>query len=133
LDILFDDDFIQIRINRENRYIEYQLKQVGSSDKFKLSMEQVFKYICETGCNKLLPIIDPNITLSEEASMWAESEWMPRLIKIGVRTYAIVNPKLEIGCDSLDKINALLMRRDSGITTLYFNNVLKARAWIARY
>ena len=128
MEILFENDFIQIRINREHKCVECQAKKYdNSSNQFITAMEKVFEFICRNGCNKLLPVLGDMSQVPEEVLLWVESNWFPRLIKKGVKTYAVVsqNPNLT------KSVSAKNPRNFNGITTVYFESIIKARSWIA--
>ena len=131
MEALFENEYIQININRKNRFIEYQLKKCDSSEDYINSMEMVYDYVCQNNCNKVLPVLMNRNPIPHDARIWSISNWFPRMVKQGVRTYAIVNIRSDYVYDPKDKLKAIYDRRNTGVTIVYFNDVDEARSWMS--
>ena len=127
MELLFENEYIQIRLIKKIKCIEYQWKKCPLNEHFIDLMEKVYRYINEHNCTKLIPDLRNQDRLSEDIRNWAMSDWFPRLVRKGVRTYAIVNPN----SDLTRRINEKNPRIINGITTVYFDDVTKARSWLA--
>lgn len=126
--VLYENEYIQIRLNGPHRCIEYQWKRHPPVEELKNSMDIVYKYISEHDCKKLLPDLRNLDRLPDDVRLWAESVWFPRLIKQGVRIYAIVSPNSALSRNVTTKTS----RNEFGITTRYFDDLFKARSWISK-
>jgi len=131
LEVLYENEYVQINIDRENKFLEYHLKKIESSEQYKNSMEKVYELVCKNDCNKLLPVLKNNTPIPKDARIWAISVWFPRLVKKGVSTFAVVNPYSGYASTPLDKLNSIYERRQTGIAIVYFNDLNKARTWIS--
>ena len=128
LELLYENEIIQIRLDQKHSCVECLLKKYNlSNDQIKASLEKVYKFVSENRCNKLLPILGDLSKAPKDIIYWAASEWFPQLVKSGIRTYAIVSPNSPL----TQSINAKNPRVVNGVTTVYFDNVMKARSWVA--
>lgn len=134
MEILYEDEYIQIRLNSPHKCIEYHWKKHASIEELKNLMDKVYKFVSVHGCNKLLPDLSNLKKLPDEVRIWAESEWFPLLVKKGVRTFAIVKRSSDWTSDSVDRLytTATASKVKLGITTAYFDDILKARSWISK-
>lgn len=131
--LLFENEYIKIWLNGQYRCIEFYWKCYPPNGQFKSLMEKVYSFVSEYKCTKLLPDLRNMTSLPEEVRLWAESNWFPRLVRKGVKTYAIVKRTYNWTSDSLDNFHctARSPRNAFGITTAYFDDIQKARSWIA--
>ena len=127
MEVLYENEYIQIRLNDPNKCIEYQWKKHAPTEELKNLMDKVYKYVSVHGCNKLLPDLRNLEKLPDEVRLWAESEWFPLLVKKGVRIYAVVSANSALSRDPTIKTS----KNEFGVITRYFDDVLKARTWIS--
>ena len=128
MEVLYENEYIQIRLNIPHNCIEYQWKKHASNEELKNLMGKVYRYVSVHGCTKLLPDLRNLKKLPDEILLWTESEWLPLLVKQGVRIYAVVSANSSLSRDTTIKTS----KNEFVITTRYFEDVLKARSWLSR-
>jgi hypothetical protein len=134
MELLYENEYIQIRLDDLHKCIEYQWKKHAPAEELKNLMLKIYGYVSKHSCDKLLPDLRNLDKLPEDIRLWAESDWFPRLIKQGVRIYAIVKHSYDWNGDAMERLypTTITSRTKLGITTAYFDDLIKARSWISK-
>jgi hypothetical protein len=130
--ILFDNEHIQITLDRVNFCIEYHWKVNSSLDDFKEMMNKICYFAHLYHCNKIIPDLDNFNNVTEEVINWTKSEWFPNLVKNGITTFLIINPFSESVIKFINNSEEFILglRNNTTIRTYYFNDIDSARDWL---
>jgi len=90
MDVVYDDEYIQIRINRPKKLLEYQWKKFVSELTFKRSLERVYDTICDHDVDKCLIDRTKFSVLPPHMRNWWETSWFPRIRENGIKRVAVV-------------------------------------------
>jgi hypothetical protein len=90
MDILYDDDYIQIRINRPKKLLEYEWKKFVSENTYKSSLERVYDTICDHDVDKCLINRTKLNILPPHMQNWWENFWFPRIRESGIKKIAVI-------------------------------------------
>ena len=90
MDVVYDDEYIQIRINRPKKLLEYAWKKFVSERAFKSSLERVYNTICDHDVEKCLIDRTKFSVLPPSMRNWWETSWFPRIRDNGIKKIAVV-------------------------------------------
>ena len=110
MDILYDDDYIQIRINRPKKLLEYEWKKFVSENTFKSSLERVYDTICGHDVDKCLINRTKFSILPPHMLHWWEHFWFPRIRDNGIKKIAVICESSNI--DNITMVLAYLAQED---------------------
>ena len=130
--ILFENRYIRIGLSERFHCLEYHWKESTTNRSLKILLNKVSYFAELYNCNKLIPDLDNIINLPDEMRFWAESEWFPNLVKIGIRTFLIVNSDSMLTMNSInDSKNFILnLKNNISIRTIYFSDLNTAMDWL---
>jgi len=110
MDILYDDEYIQIRINRLKKLLEYEWKKFVSENTFKSSLERVYDTICDHDVDKCLIYRTNFSVLPPHMLTWWENTWFPLVRENGIKKIAVVCGSSKI--DNISMVLAYLAQED---------------------
>jgi len=133
---LYNDKYIQIKLNQDNACMEYQWKRFVPDKAFRGLLDKIYDYTVEHKCDKMLVDMEKMRVIPVESQKWVESDWFPRMIGQGVKIFAMVMPKDKETTGSISKKEMDAMVQDqikkSGVASVTFNDLDKAKEWIAQ-
>jgi len=131
--ILHEDDLTQIRHDPAQNCIEWEVKAFVPSKELMEFFEKVYDYSNEYNCTKNLVDMTKMGVIPEDVQDWFQESWFPKMIKIGVKQFALINSKSVITKMSVEKMDKDIefMKEKFGITTAYFDNMEDAKAYLA--
>ena len=70
--------------------------------------------------------------IPNDAQIWVAKNWLPKMVQMGVYTFALVNTKSIIAKMSLKKIEENVQLKEGDVTNAYFDDIEEARNWLAK-
>ena len=130
---LFKDRNIVISLNPKNESIEFVWKKYISSELFKKALDQVYDCFFEEGCKNALCDMRKMGAIPQEAQDYIDTKWMPRMIHLGVKTYAFVTPQSASIGHTVDQLREQRAEKEAqaGVKTFFYSSLDAARDCIA--
>ena len=130
---LFKDRNIVISLNPNNESIEFVWKKYISSELFKKALDQVYDCFFEEGCKNALCDMRKMGAIPQEAQDYIDTKWMPRMIHLGVKTYAFVTPQSASIGHTVDQLREQRAEKEAqaGVKTFFYSSIDAARDCIA--
>ena len=91
---LYEDEYMQIRYDEAHNCIEYNWKKFASSAKYKELLDKVYQFFVDKRCDRFLADARQMKAIPEDAQVWTDTDWFPRMIQAGTKFIAVVNPEL---------------------------------------
>ena len=132
MNVLYEDDFTQIRHDAAQNCIEWEVKSFIPSKELKTFFERVYNYTEECNCNKNLVDMTKMGVIPEDVRDWFQEFWFPMMSDIGVKLFVLINSESVITQMSVNKMEEDIkgIKDKFGITTVYFDDIEKARSYI---
>ena len=130
---LFKDRNIVISLNPKNESIEFVWKKYISSELFKKALDQVYDCFFEEGYKNALCDMRKMGAIPQEAQDYIDTKWMPRMIHLGVKTYAFVTPQSASIGHTVDQLREQRAEKEAqaGVKTFFYSSLDAARDCIA--
>ena len=130
---LFKDKNIEIVLNQKHGSIEFKFKKFISSEAFRKELDQVYDCFFEQGCKKALCDMRKMGAIPQQAQQWIDTKWMPRMIQLGVKTWAFVMPPSASIGHTVDQLREQRAEKEAqaGVKTFFYNSIDAARDSIA--
>ena len=130
---LYEDEYIQIRLDDAHSCLEWEWKKFVPSDKYKELLDKAQQLFQDKGCNKFLSDLKAMKAVPQDAQQWTDADWFPRMLQGGLKYIAVVNPDMGGGSMSMRKMKEEIEAKLSaiGVTQKFFNTIGEARAFIA--
>ncbi len=135
MDILYEDEFMQVRHDEVHNCIEYSWKKFASSEKYKELLDKVYQFLVEKKSDRFLADATLMKAIPQDAQAWTDTDWFPRMIQAGTKFIAVVNPELGGGSMAMRKMREEMEEktRAIGIIQTFVDTLQKARDFIASH
>ena len=133
MEILHSKKFIEIRLLKEYKCIEWEWKQPATIKDTKKLLDKVYDFFVKHNCDKINNIMQSMGALPPELQEFVNTSWMPRMAQAGLKHVALVIPKSASADYTVEKIRDQVaeQREKGGIDEAAFGTIEEARAWIA--
>ncbi len=130
---LFKDRNIEIYQNIEYDSIEFMWRKFISSKILQEELERVYDCFFEEGCKKMLCDMRKMGALPFDAQQYIDTQWMPRMIQLGVKIYVFVMPPSASAGHTVDQLREQRAEKEAqaGIKTFFYGSIDAARDCIA--
>ncbi|NUQ79088.1 MAG: hypothetical protein HUU21_36665, partial [Polyangiaceae bacterium] len=110
------------------KIIHSEIRAFILGDEFRGLLEKGFDAVVKFGAHKWLSDDRGYYSLSEEDGHWADTDWSPRMIAAGWKSWAVVMPTKVIGQMHLRRW--IKKYADRGVTVHPFSTPDEAYAWL---
>ena len=86
--LLVSEDYLQIEYEPVNHWIYADWKGYQTEDSIKNGCESILKFMIQFKCQKVLNDNTNVIGIWTPASVWVGSNWFPRIIAAGLKSFA---------------------------------------------
>lgn len=124
----FNEDFLEIHYNDEDKYVLMKWKGFVHGDSFRLGLNKGLELIVMKKSSRWLADLRNMKVLSLEDQEWSSNNWFPRAIEGGIRKMAIVLPQSALG--KMGVKNVMNKVGDIKIETSYFPTIEEAEKWL---
>ncbi len=133
METVLDDKYIQIRVDKSKSRIEAEWKGFAPEEDYKDCLDKVYEFTCQHSCTKQITDMRQMKAIPEKANDWIQSDWFPRMVKQGVKKFALVNSSSAIAKLSVERADKGIEEKvgKSGIDTQYFEDIDSARGWLS--
>jgi hypothetical protein len=127
---ILDDQGASLWYHPESGVVHHKLHAFPASGLFRKLLEASAELVEKHHAAKYLSDDRDNLVVDPEDIKWAEQNWYPRVVKAGLRRWALVMPSSVVG--TLQAKGIIEHRRRQGLEVEGFDNVEAAMAWLAR-
>ncbi|MCP4675734.1 MAG: hypothetical protein GY854_09555 [Deltaproteobacteria bacterium] len=129
---VLDDEYIQIRVDEAKSSIEAEWKGFASEQDYKDRLDKVYEFTCQHRCTKQLTDMRNMKTIPDKANDWIQSNWFPKMVKQGIKKFALVNSKSVVAKLSVERADKGITDKTdkTGISTQFFDDLDSARGWL---
>ena len=133
MEILHSKKFIEIRLLKEYKCIEWEWKQPATIKETKKLLDKIHEFFVKNNCDKINNIMKNMGVLPPELQEFVNTSWMPRMAQAGLKHVALVIPKSASADYTVEKVRDQVadQREKTGIEEAAFGTIEEARAWIA--
>ena len=133
MEILHSKKFIEIRLLKEYKCIEWEWKQPATIKDTKKLLDKIHEFFVKNSCDKINNIMQKMGVLPPELQEFVNTSWMPRMAQAGLKYVALVIPKSASADYTVEKVRDQVadQREQTGIEEAAFGTIEEARAWIA--
>ena len=133
MEILHSKKFIEIRLHKEYKCIEWEWKQPATIKDTKKLLDKIHDFFVKNNCDKINNIMQNMGVLPPELQEFVNTSWMPRMAQAGLKYVALVIPKSASADYTVEKVRDQVadQREKGGIEEAAFGTIEEARAWIA--
>jgi SpoIIAA-like len=126
--IHFEAPHISIQFDSKTHSVIMEWKQFVRGDEFRSALDMGLNLLVQQGSSKWLADMRNMGVVAVDDQVWANIDWFPRAVKIGIRKMALVMPQSIVAQSSVIRI----MRRVDGINieTAMFDNQADAKQWL---
>jgi hypothetical protein len=125
---VMEDDCVVLWYHPRWKIIHHQYKKYPRSESLREMMDRGARYVERHKAEKWLSDDRRSSVLSDEDLKWSGSRWRPRVIKAGLRYWAIVPPATAIGTLNMNRLAR--EHRKLGVTVEFFDNAVTAMKWL---
>ena len=126
--LILQTDHVALWYYRELRIVHHQMVQAPSSEAFRELLSAGAETLERFSAIKWLSDDRGNTLLRPKDEKWADSEWLPRVLKAGFKFWAIVLPKAAIGKLNMRRLANEHVRR--GIVSRIETSPYTAFEWL---
>jgi hypothetical protein len=125
---IIDDETRRLVFYRESKVIHHTIKAPIYGDEFRELLTRGADGFEKNGATKWLSDDRANGAIAPEDNAWADSVWVPRVMRAGFRHWAIVVPQRAIGSLQMRRLSNEF--RDRGVDVRLFGAPEHAMAWL---
>ena len=130
--VLYEDDNIIIRLPDIPKCLFWKWKKYVPQETYKELLEKIYNFTREHGCDKVIMDLTDMKARSQELQQHIETNFFPRMIQLGVLSWANVKPAMGGGSMNVKKMDKDLtdVRDEHGVAVLFFDTMNEARNWL---
>jgi hypothetical protein len=125
---IVDGEYATLWYHPDSGIVHHYFKSSVSGEDFRRVLNRGIELLEEHGACKWLSDDRNNSALSPEDSLWAFSDWEPRVLDTKWRYWAIVSPEEIVG--RMDMARNIAAIRERGIEVRVFTDPAAALAWL---
>ena len=125
---ILDNEFITMWYYPDKKIIHHEFHKFSKGKPIRDALTAGVQHMEKTGCKKWLSDDRKNSVYVEEDRKWAESNYRPRILKAGIKFWAIILPEKAIG--QLNMKHVIKKYLEKGVTVETFEDAKKAMKWL---
>jgi hypothetical protein len=123
-----DNEFVTVQCDPEAGIVHHVMHRFVVSAMFRQALDTGLALMQAHGASKWLSDDRRNGAISSDDAQWARTDWRPRAIAAGFRTWAMVLPEVVVGQMRTRRI--VEEARRSGLTVRTFHDAAAALSWL---
>ncbi|HXU28577.1 MAG TPA: hypothetical protein VN698_15205 [Bacteroidia bacterium] len=100
----------------------------ATSNQFRQGTELMLNTLIKHNCTKVFADIEDMTIIGMEDQHWLESDFLPRAIKFGFKTIAIITPTSYFNKVAIESVSYKIDKEK--LTVAFFNNIENGTKWI---
>jgi hypothetical protein len=125
---LLDNEYATLWHHEESQIIHHQFKKWAKDGNFRDVLDKGYAQAQAKGVKKWLSDDRNNLVLSQADGEWATTVWVPKMVKIGWKYWAVVMPEKAVG--KLNMQQFIEGNAKHGITVKVFTEPVAALEWL---
>ncbi len=125
---VLDDEYVSLWYHSEMGIVHHKIHKYLVPGVFQKLLTAGAELLEKHGAQKFLSDDRTATVVAPEDIEWADENWYPRVIKAGLKHWAMVLPSTAVGTLQLNKI--IRDRRKQGLDVETFEDVDTAMAWL---
>lgn len=121
-------DIYNIYFDRAINAVVMEWDGYATSKQFKEGTELMLYTLIKNDTSKVLADIKDMVLIGMEDQKWLDTEFLPRAIKFGFKTIAIIKPDSYFNKVAVESISYKVDK--DKLTINFFNNIEEAKAWL---
>lgn len=132
MSVVYEDDYVTIKVNEVGGYVEHEWKKFCPMEPFKAALNKTHQLMIDNNKKKLVIGMEKLGAYNQESTSWVQSDWFPKMMRQGVKNYAIAMGSSALGKMSINRTkDSVQSQVDShGVKTEYFGTLVEARAYM---
>ncbi|WP_040496435.1 hypothetical protein [Fulvivirga imtechensis] len=124
------DKIYQIQFDSQNQWVTMLWEGYVSSIDFREGTEMMLNLLIENRTSKVLANIKDMLLIDKEDQQWLQNYFLPRAMRFGFRTLAIVKPTSYFNLAAIEEISTGIREKEFKIEL--FDSVKDAQNWLSR-
>lgn len=125
---VLDDEYVSLWYHPEAGIVHHRIHKYLVPGVFRKLLTAGAEQLEVHGATKYLSDDRSNVVVAPEDVQWADENWYPRVVKAGLRRWALVLPSTIVGTVQARAI--LEKRRIQGLDVEGFDSIEAAMAWL---
>ena len=125
---VMEDDFVVLWYHPKWKIVHHRIKKYPRYESLRQMLSRGAGYIERFKADKWLSDDRKSSVLSDEVLKWTGTRWRPRVIRAGLRYWAIVLPATAIGTLAMNRIGR--EHRKLGVRVEFFADAAAAMKWL---
>ena len=125
---ILDNEYATLLYHPETKIVHHQFHKPVSGQSFREVLEKGAEACEEHGAIKWISDDRANSAIPPEDGHWAENIWVPRVLAVGWKYWAIVMPAKIIGQMNMQRF--IKTYGDQGVTVQIFSDLDEAMRWL---
>jgi hypothetical protein len=125
---ILDNDYATLQYHPETKIVHHQFHKPISGDPFREVLTKGAEACEEYGAIKWISDDRANSAIPPEDGQWAENVWVPRVLAVGWKYWAIVMPAKIIGQMNMQYFKK--QNEERGVTVQVFSDPTEAMTWL---
>jgi hypothetical protein len=127
--VLLDNDAATLTYHPTSKIVHHELKRFVRGDEFRQVLDLGLEEFRKHGATKWLSDDRKNGALTPADAEWATTDWAPRVIAAGWRSWAVVMPEKVAG--QMNMRRWIDFYAEKGVTVRVFEEPDEGLAWLA--
>jgi len=127
---VIDNEFATLWYHPEKKMVHHQIKKFVFGPDLRAILDAGHKQMVANGGTKWLSDDRANNALKPDDEAWARTDWFPRVLKAGWKSWAVVLPEKIVGQMNIKRFTETYA--EAGVKAMLFSNPEEAMAWLEK-
>jgi hypothetical protein len=119
-----------INYNKDIDAVSMEWNGYATSDQFREGTELMLNTLIKNNCKKVLANVKDMTLIGAEDQQWLDSNFLPRAIKFGFKTIAIIKPESYFNKVAIEAVSFKVDKKN--LTINFFDNIEEAAEWLKK-
>ena len=129
IETIIDNELVTLVYHTDKKIVHHTFHQTVQGKDFQTTLNTGLEIFRKYGAHKWLSDDRQNSTLTEDDTLWAKTEWFPKVLEAGWQHWAIVWPQKTLAIINLKEF--MDTYRTFGLQAMAFKDPKQAMSWLA--